>query len=271
MKQQKPFYYSTTSPASNKPFIKEEWKLIDDSVIPNAIPMYEVSIFGKVRNVNTKYEITPYKHKRSKSDKYDYFVKIPLKTGGYFHISTARLILVAFFPIQNMKSMEVNHIDGDTDNMSPYNLSWCTHAENVRFAYMNGQCSDANTGKVRYLSLSNEQLEQICTMIRDGYTYNQIANAVGVIYQVPYRIHKGEIYRDWRDKYDLQNVPIPHEKIKLSDEILSDICMRLLAGESCKSIAKIYNLSPTTISAIRQGKNHPDYYRRFNLESLKHK
>lgn len=269
MKQEKAFYYSTHSPAQNQPFLREIWKVIDDSVIPGATGMYEVNTFGKVRNSVTKREIVPYKHKRAKSNKYDYFVKLPLANGEMYHISTARLILIAFYPIDNIPNMEVNHISGDTDDLSPYNLSWCTHAENVRFAYMNGQCSYADTGKPRYLSLTNEQLEKICTMIRDGYNYNQIAKEVGVIYQVPYRIHKGEIYKDWRDKYDLQHVPIPQERVKLSDDILSDICMRLLARESCESIAKRYNLHPTSISAIRTGKNHPDYYEKFNLASLK--
>lgn len=265
----RPFYYSTKSPVANKPFLREEWKLIDDSIISGSTGIYEISNSGKVRYQTTHYEIEPQKQKRAKSNKYDYFVDIPLINGKYYHVSVARLLMITFYPIDDIKHMEVNHINGDTDNISPYNLSWCTHAENVRFAYMNGQCSYANTGESRYLSLSNDQLIKICTMIREGYNYNQIANEVGVIYQVPYRIHKGEIYKDWRDKYNLQNIPIPQERLELSDEILCDICNRLLSGEKCNDIAKIYNLAPSTISAIRNGTNHPEYYKRFNLKVLK--
>ena len=41
-----------------------------------------------------------------------------------------RLVMMAFAPVDNMESLEVNHKDGNKRNNSLSNLEWCTSSEN---------------------------------------------------------------------------------------------------------------------------------------------
>lgn len=97
----------------------EVWKPIE-----NWEEKYEVSNKGRVRNLITG--------KILKGDK---------NNCGYCRITlydkpnkqrffTHRLVLSTFLPVDNMKDLQVNHIDGNKENNSLENLEWVTQVEN---------------------------------------------------------------------------------------------------------------------------------------------
>ena len=53
-----------------------------------------------------------------------------------------RLVLHAFYPIENEKELEVHHIDENVTNNNLNNLMWVTHEQNIRFIDSNKLKSD---------------------------------------------------------------------------------------------------------------------------------
>ena len=49
--------------------------------------------------------------------------------------SVHRLILETFNPVDNMRELQVNHIDGNKQNNALSNLEWVTCSENIKHAY----------------------------------------------------------------------------------------------------------------------------------------
>lgn len=86
------------------------------------IPGYEVSTKGTVRNVKTNNILVC-----SPTNGYN---RIRLKERKYSAL-IHRLVLMTFKPIDNYKSLMVNHKDGNRQNNTIENLEWCTQKENI--------------------------------------------------------------------------------------------------------------------------------------------
>lgn len=86
---------------------------------------YEVSNFGKVRNKNTGYILTPAVHHKG-------YLKAQMKdntkhVGRFIH----RLVAIAFIP--NPSNLpQIDHLDNDKTNNHVSNLEWVTGKENHR-------------------------------------------------------------------------------------------------------------------------------------------
>ena len=263
------FMYTNHSPVWNKPFIMEQWKPIDGNSILGADGTKMISTFGRVFDTATNAFIVPTKILRAKSDKYDLFISIKTIINDvvdYKYISVARVVMIVFYPVPGMENLEVNHINGDTENNCVYNLCWCTHAENVRFAFMNGQITYQNSDNIRYLAHSDFELNQICKRIVEGKTYNEIANEFGILYQVPYMIHRGQIYREYYDKYNLSSIPIPKEREFFTVEELNQIGIMITQKIPLKVIADKMGCAASTISDINNGRLYPEIYNRYDLQ-----
>ena len=263
----RPIIFSNKSPYYDKPFFIEQWKVIDSTVVCGADGSREVSNYGEVRFTKTKQPVYIQRSKRKTSNKYDLAINLPLFINGVHftkRMAISRLVMMAFAPVAGMEYLEIDHRDGNTEKNWITNLSWCTHAENVRFAYMNGYCKNS-LGESRHLSLSPEKLDKICNLIRSGKTYNEIANSAGVSYQTVYRIHSGDIYADYRDKYRLWEIPKPVERETLSEETIDNICSMIVNGIPSKTIAKELDIPTSTISAIKIGRLYPEKYKQYDL------
>ena len=91
---------------------------------------YEISNFGKIRNIRTNRTIKPFVSVSG-------HLRVHLRLDGkrkLYGFSVHRLVANAFIPnIQNLP--QVNHIDGNPSNNNVDNLEWCTPSHNIRHAY----------------------------------------------------------------------------------------------------------------------------------------
>lgn len=98
----------------------ENWKII------NQFPKYEVSTYGRVRNVKTKKVLYIKRHTNG------YLQVVIQKQGKKNYLYIHRLVACAFLPNpQNLPL--VNHIDEDKTNNHVENIEWCTSAYNTNY------------------------------------------------------------------------------------------------------------------------------------------
>lgn len=90
-----------------------------------------------------------------------------------------RLVLMAFQPVKNMDSLEVNHIDGDKTNNKLENLEWCTPSENQQHAFNTGLQKARRGSKSNFSKLSKEDIKKIFILREQGYTQQKIADEIG--------------------------------------------------------------------------------------------
>lgn len=89
-----------------------------------------------------------------------------------------RLVAETFFSyLINCKDYEVNHISGNKEDNSIYNLNWMTRQENLQHARDCGlfkPCYGSNNGRFKY---SESDLKDIVEFKKLGYTYVEIGKA----------------------------------------------------------------------------------------------
>ena len=104
----------------------EEWR---DVVYPGVKPgRYQVSSYGRVRNVERNRLLRPHKEKHG-------YLEVCLTTGKGAHSSVHfmlhRLVAYMFLPPPLPGQTHIDHIDSDKTNNSVPNLKWCTPEENA--------------------------------------------------------------------------------------------------------------------------------------------
>ena len=103
----------------------EEWRDITD---PRVVPgRYQVSNFGRVRNVEQNRIMSPHTDSRG-------YVSLHLICQKGMHgvkFWVHRLVAAAFLPAPREDQTQVDHIDCDPTNNHADNLAWCTRAENL--------------------------------------------------------------------------------------------------------------------------------------------
>lgn len=113
-----------------------------------------------------------------------YFLRLSDGRAIAYHRITARAYVDGYSEINNC----VNHLDGDKTNTKYTNLEWTDKAGNNRHAYATGlnnyvgeNCKDAK--------LTNDQVEKICQLLEQNYSYKDILSIMGIEYtQTNYEI-----------------------------------------------------------------------------------
>ena len=101
--------------------MKEIWK---KSIVEN----YEISNFGRVRNMKTNNIIKPDKEEKG-------YCRLSIKVNGKKkHFPIHRLVAIAFIPNPDNKE-QVDHIDNDKSNNRVDNLQWVSNKENCQLRW----------------------------------------------------------------------------------------------------------------------------------------
>ena len=97
---------------------------------------YEISSCGIVRRVDSQEPIRVY-----------------FNGGGYPTVRLQnrwfllhRLVAMTFIPCINMEKLEINHKDGNKNNICVDGLEWCTRSENAQHAFATGLNHSNSTG-----------------------------------------------------------------------------------------------------------------------------
>lgn len=134
--------------------------------------LYAIEEDGSVYSYSSK------KYMKTSIDK-DGYITISLRNtlGGYSHFGIHRLLMITYFPIDNMEEMTVNHIDGNKFNNSFDNLEWVTASENTRLAHetkYNNTVGEKH-GKAK---LTEEQAKRIIELIKEGRGTREIKKEI---------------------------------------------------------------------------------------------
>lgn len=109
--------------------MEEIWK----RVIVNRIPTetFYVSNFGRVLNKKTGNFLYGYTANNG-------YQMAHLRMEVQKLCSIHRLVMIAFDPVENMETLQINHKDGNKTNNHIDNLEWATALENIRHSYSTG-------------------------------------------------------------------------------------------------------------------------------------
>lgn len=116
----------------------EKWEEIKD------FSNYEISNKGNIRRKDTKQLL------KQQTSIHGYKNILLWKDGKPKNCRIHRLVLESFKPIDNCKSLQVNHIDTNRENNNLNNLEWVTPKENCNkkkkkeIFYNSQQCYDKN-------------------------------------------------------------------------------------------------------------------------------
>ena len=158
----------------------EEWLPVNDDRIK---PIYEVSNFGSVRNIETGKELKarPISSNRTNSKPYYAYALISKsKNPKYIHKTKHRIVMETFDPIDNMDQMTVNHEDGNKENCQKSNLNWTSQKENNKHARDTGLVTGIFGSNHCMSKLNEEQVHLICQYLIDGLSYKEILYKIGL-------------------------------------------------------------------------------------------
>jgi len=168
----------------------EYWKFIDS--YKSRYGRYRVSNLGRVKNGHGTV-LSHHMHKKG------YVMIAMIKEGKEKRVQIHRIVANAFIPNPDQLP-QVNHINGNKSDNRVSNLQWCTNAQNMAHANLNGlrpNYKEIFTGKSvkgKY-NLSNKQIIDIRnTKIGNGISRVHIAAMHSIPLSIVKDIRGGRIY-----------------------------------------------------------------------------
>lgn len=227
--------------------LNEIWTPITENVVPDILPYYEISNYGRVRSkYYSQYRIM---YTYLNSNGYAEVVlclKHNYKERNAKTFFVHRLVLASFAPIKGWKELEVNHKDSIPYNNCLWNLEWTTRLENLQYAYNLGSYGSGETSHNNILS------ENIVIEICKTLDYNSGISIPDICKLFPELncVTKSSIYniRDGTSWYCIS---------KYYNFLLSTI-MKTFSDENLKYIYENINLNPRLI-LINLGFKIPEY------------
>ena len=170
---------------------------------PDIKDCYVITIQGEIINKNTG-NIIKQKVER------DGYVRVSLmkKTGGTTYVQLHRILMMAFNPVDNMKYLQVNHMDGNKQNNDLSNLEWVTPQENIKHAIKNNLTTFEHIQgeKTNFSNYTEQDAKRVIELLKTNkYTDKQISQITGY----PVRSFIAKIRRRETWKYLTKDIPYP--------------------------------------------------------------
>lgn len=187
----------------------------------------------------------------------------PLGKGHRF--SVHRLILSTFNPIDNMNELTVDHIDGDIHNNKLSNLRWATIQDNLNNPNTkpNRRCYDQD-GTLNSSAIFDEsQLLELIKDVNSGdFKRKEILSKYQICDETLRKILLKQTYKSelknveiiprFINDYTRDTKGVKNGRAKMTEEQVIEIIDLLLSKQyTNKEIATRYNISPITISHIK--------------------
>lgn len=243
----------------------EQWKLITEEMIPEVLPYYAISNYGRVLHVYTKSFMS------ESWDNSGYTIVVLRTRSKTVTCRVHRLVMMAFRPDHQENHSIVHHINNDkhcnvldfpiyNEEKGIYeptdNLEWTDQSSNEHYAYVDGvkkYCPPKGTAK-----MSNEKVIEICEYLSLGkFSNREIANLCGVslgdVENIKYRRSWQHISADY--EFKTKNPPI------ITDDIIRSICKDLELGRKMTDIAIARRVKLDFVKGIK--------YRRIKTEISK--
>lgn len=153
----------------------EQWQIFRKS----KFAVWEVSDWGNIRKNGKPY--TPFEKGGHEGNRY-LTLSLNEPFGGYIH----RIVAHTFLP--NPEGLEtVNHKDGDKHNNHVDNLEWTNYSTQITHSYdlgLNSRACESWDGRTEYQKYLDDRHEQVASLWDSGFTIKEIAQDVGISYQL---------------------------------------------------------------------------------------
>ena len=245
----------------------EEWRSINRTVYPNIKPVYWVSSKARIYNAKTKKFITTRKLDETKHSSPYYKVNLQITINGHSYSDVFlvhRLMMCAFFPVEGMEDLLVNHKDGDKCNDELSNLEWMTPSENVKHALKLGLFNPVYGENHCCATISEETAKKIIEMLLSRkYTHREIAEKMNCSRAVVEAISSRKAWKHLTNELDFSSLRyrIPkdftYDEIRLCCKYFSehpkeeDKSVRRYCMECLKGIGYKRPITEAVINSIR--------------------
>lgn len=204
---------------------------ITDIMVPNVLPYYSISNYGRIFNKMTGCFMNPGVDTKG-------YLYQPLSTqSGQKNFRIHRLVMLGFCYFEGCENFVVDHKDRNRLNPTVWNLEWVTQSENMLRAFEEG------TKYNNYLS--PEKVHEVCKLLESGnYTMHNVAQITGVAYTAIQAIQNKRSHTDISDMYNIQQRKIGSN---LTPEQVHQLCLYF---ESNKKVGTLDEFSKKALISI---------------------
>ena len=192
-------------PFQNQIQTQEYWEPIKEQDYPGIFQQYFISTYGRVYDCISG-QIWP-KYTEVAENKYIVF-NAKFIYGYTRPLGIHRVMLITFSPNPNASTLVANHKDGIKCHNWIWNLEWSTVRDNMIHAVNNGLVPMGNTRNNGLVP--DEFVHEICKLIQDGYSPEQIQNMLTPPVKCDFRrlitnIKNGHCHSFISKNYDFSN------------------------------------------------------------------